>query len=62
MVGPPQSGVMEAVLWLLAKQQVRVPSLPGTCFMWIPASESLLFLFSLIEGAGFGEASKAACL
>ena len=30
------------------------PQPPGTCFMQIPASESLLFLFSLKEGANSG--------
>ena len=31
------------------------PALPGACFMQIPASESLLFLFSLTEGANSGQ-------
>ena len=52
VVGPPRSGGMEAVVWLPAKQQV--PSSSGACFMQIPASESLLFLFSLTEGANSG--------
>ena len=30
------------------------PAPPGACFMQIPASESLLFLFSLTEGANSG--------
>ena len=41
------------------------PAPPGACFMQIPASESLLFLFSLTEGeipARFGEAVKPVCL
>ena len=54
-VGPLQSGGMEAVVWLPAKQQVRGSQPPpGACFMQISASESLLFLFSLTEGANFG--------
>ena len=51
MVGPPQSGGMEAVVWLPAKQQVRGP---GACFMQILGSELLLFLISLTEGANTG--------
>ena len=31
------------------------PAPPGACFMQIPASESLLFLFSLTEGANSGQ-------
>ena len=64
-MGLPQSGGMEAVVWLPAKQQAWGPQAPpGACFMQIPASESLLFLFSQ-KGqipAGFGEATKPACL
>ena len=54
-MGPPRNGGMEAVVWPLAKQQVRggPQSPPGACFMQIPASESLLF-FSLTEGANSG--------
>ena len=48
-----------------AKQQAWGPQArPGACFMQIPASESLPFLFSQ-KGqipAGFGEAAKPACL
>ena len=62
VVGPLQSGGMEAVVWLPAKQQVWGPSPPDACFMQIPGSESLLFLFSLTEGAGCGEAVKPTCL
>ena len=32
----------------------KVPSPPGACFMQIPASELLLFLFSLAEDANSG--------
>ena len=54
--GPLQSGGMEAVVWLLAKQQVRgSPGPPGARSMQIPASELLLFLFSFTEGANSGQ-------
>ena len=52
MVGFPQSGGMEAVLQLPAKH--RVWGSPDPCFMQIPASESLVFPFSLTEGAKSG--------
>ena len=45
VVGPPQSGGMAGT---------GSPALPGACFMQIPASELLLFLFSLTEGANSG--------
>ena len=53
MVGSPRSRGMEAVLWLLAKQQVRDPQPPLVPVSWkyLHASESLLFLFSLTEEA-----------
>ena len=56
VMGHSQSGGMEAVWWLLAKQQVwgPQPPPPRACFMQIPASESLFFLFSLTEGANSG--------
>ena len=64
VVGPPQSGGMEAVVWLLAKQQVQGPQPTLACFMQIPASESLLFLFFPSQKrqilARFGEAVKPA--
>ena len=43
-------------LWCGSRQNSRygVTSPPGACFMQIPASESLLFLFSLTEGANSG--------
>ena len=45
---------MEAVLWLPANSRCGVSSPLGACFMQIPASESLLFLFSLTEGENSG--------
>ena len=65
MVGPPQSGGMEAVVGLPAKQQVRGSQPPGACFMQLPASELLLFLFPSQKGqilVRFGETVKPACL
>ena len=55
-------------LWCGSRQNSRYwgsPALSGACFMQIPASESLLFLFPTQKGqvpAEFGEAAKPACL
>ena len=50
-MGILRSGSMEALLQLLAKQQVQGPQLMlASC----PASKSLFFPFSLTEGANLG--------